>query len=50
MLTMDDLLATLLLALDLAHVERVILVGDTNQLPPIEFRVVYKDKIIQGQI
>lgn len=34
MLTMDDLLATLL-ALDLAHVERVILVGDPNQLPPI---------------
>lgn len=34
MLTMDDLLAVLL-ALDLAHVERVILVGDPNQLPPI---------------
>jgi hypothetical protein len=34
MLTMDDLLATLL-ALDLAHVKRVILVGDPNQLPPI---------------
>lgn len=34
MLTMDDLLATLL-ALDLAHVERIILVGDPNQLPPI---------------
>ncbi|MEO6291872.1 MAG: ATP-dependent RecD-like DNA helicase, partial [Burkholderiaceae bacterium] len=34
MLTMDDLLATLL-ALDLAHVQRVILVGDPNQLPPI---------------
>ncbi len=34
MLTMDDLLA-ILLALDLAHVRRVILVGDPNQLPPI---------------
>ena len=34
MLTMDDLLAVLL-ALDLAHVQRVILVGDPNQLPPI---------------
>jgi len=34
MLTMDDLLATLL-ALDLVHVQRVILVGDPNQLPPI---------------
>ncbi len=34
MLTMDDLLATLL-ALDLTHVQRVILVGDPNQLPPI---------------
>jgi AAA domain/UvrD-like helicase C-terminal domain len=34
MLTMDDLLATLL-ALDLSHVQRVILVGDPNQLPPI---------------
>lgn len=34
MLTMDDLLATLL-ALDLAHVQRIILVGDPNQLPPI---------------
>ncbi len=34
MLTMDDLLA-ILLALDLAHVQRVILVGDPNQLPPI---------------
>jgi hypothetical protein len=34
MLTMDDLLAVLL-TLDLAHVERVILVGDPNQLPPI---------------
>ncbi len=34
MLTMDDLLAVLL-ALDLAHVERLILVGDPNQLPPI---------------
>lgn len=34
MLTMDDLLAVLQ-ALDLAHVQRVILVGDPNQLPPI---------------
>ena len=34
MLTMDDLLA-ILLALDLAHVRRIILVGDPNQLPPI---------------
>ena len=34
MLTMDDL-AAVLLALDLAHVERLILVGDPNQLPPI---------------
>lgn len=34
MLTMDDLCAVLL-ALDLGHVERLILVGDPNQLPPI---------------
>ena len=34
MLTMDDLVAVLL-ALDLGAVERVILVGDPNQLPPI---------------
>jgi hypothetical protein len=34
MLTMDDLLATLL-ALDLGHVLRIVLVGDPNQLPPI---------------
>ena len=34
MLTMDDLLAVLL-ALDLGHVERLVLVGDPNQLPPI---------------
>lgn len=34
MLTMDDLVAVLL-ALDLGHVQRVILVGDPNQLPPI---------------
>ena len=34
MMTMDDLLAVLL-ALDLGHVERLILVGDPNQLPPI---------------
>lgn len=34
MLTMDDLLAVLL-ALDLGHVERLLLVGDPNQLPPI---------------
>jgi ATP-dependent exoDNAse (exonuclease V) alpha subunit len=34
MLTLDDLSA-LLSALDLGHVERLILVGDPNQLPPI---------------
>jgi hypothetical protein len=34
MLTLDDL-AAVLFALDLAHVERLILVGDPNQLPPI---------------
>ena len=34
MLTMDDLYAVLL-AIDLAHVQRIILVGDPNQLPPI---------------
>jgi ATP-dependent exoDNAse (exonuclease V) alpha subunit len=34
MLTMDDL-AAVMEALDLAHVERLILVGDANQLPPI---------------
>jgi hypothetical protein len=34
MLTMDDLYAVLA-ALDLAHMQRVILVGDPNQLPPI---------------
>lgn len=34
MLTMDDLFAVLE-ALDLAYVQRVILVGDHNQLPPI---------------
>ena len=34
MLNMDDL-AALLEALDLAHVQRLILVGDPNQLPPI---------------
>lgn len=34
MLTMDDLLAVLE-ALDMAHVQRLILVGDPNQLPPI---------------
>lgn len=34
MLTMDDL-AAVLEALDLAHVQRIILVGDPNQLPPI---------------
>ena len=34
MLTMDDLCAVLM-ALDLAHVQRLILVGDPNQLPPI---------------
>jgi ATP-dependent exoDNAse (exonuclease V) alpha subunit len=34
MLTMDDLYAVMQ-ALDMAHVERLILVGDPNQLPPI---------------
>lgn len=34
MLTMNDLLGALM-ALDLGHVQRVILVGDPNQLPPI---------------
>lgn len=34
MLTMDDLVAVLE-ALDLAHIQRLILVGDPNQLPPI---------------
>jgi ATP-dependent exoDNAse (exonuclease V) alpha subunit len=34
MLTLDDLFA-IVSALDLAHVQRVILVGDPNQLPPI---------------
>lgn len=34
MLTMDDMLA-MLLALDLGHVQRIVLVGDPNQLPPI---------------
>ena len=34
MLSMDDLYAVLL-ALDLAHVQRIVLVGDQNQLPPI---------------
>ncbi len=34
MLTLDDL-AAVVQALDMAHVERLILVGDPNQLPPI---------------
>ena len=34
MLTLDTLMAVLN-ALDLAHVERIVLVGDPNQLPPI---------------
>lgn len=34
MLTLDDL-AAILFALDLAHVQRIVLVGDPNQLPPI---------------
>ena len=34
MLTLDDL-AAVIAALDTAHVERLILVGDPNQLPPI---------------
>ena len=33
MLTLDDLYAVMML--DLAHVQRLILVGDPNQLPPI---------------
>ena len=35
MLTLEDL-AAVLFALDMAHVERLILVGDPNQLPPSE--------------
>jgi hypothetical protein len=34
MLTLTDLLAVIL-ALDLVHVQRIVLVGDPNQLPPI---------------
>lgn len=34
MLTLDDL-AAVIFALDMAHVQRLILVGDPNQLPPI---------------
>ncbi len=34
MLTMDDMVAVFE-ALDLAHVQRIILIGDPNQLPPI---------------
>lgn len=34
MLTMDDMVAVLM-ALDLGHVQRIVLVGDPNQLPPI---------------
>ena len=34
MLTLDDLVAVVG-ALDLTHVQRLILVGDPNQLPPI---------------
>jgi ATP-dependent exoDNAse (exonuclease V) alpha subunit len=42
MLTMDDLYAVLL-ALDLAHVQRIVLVGDPNQLPPIGMGRPYAD-------
>lgn len=44
MLTMDDLYAVLL-ALDLAHVQRIILVGDPNQLPPIGMGRPFADLI-----
>jgi len=55
MLTMEDLLAVLL-ALDLSHVKRVILVGDPNQLPPIGVGrpfadlVAYLDGAIAGDL
>lgn len=44
MLTMDQLYAVLL-ALDLTHVQRIILVGDPNQLPPIGIGRPFADLI-----
>ena len=44
MLTMDDLYAVLQ-ALDLTHVQRLILVGDPNQLPPIGIGRPFADLI-----
>lgn len=44
MLTMDDLYAVLQV-LDLTHVQRVILVGDPNQLPPIGIGRPFADLI-----
>ena len=45
MLTMDDLVAVLE-ALDLAHVQRLILVGDPNQLPPIGVGRPFADLVV----
>lgn len=45
MLTMDDLYAVLE-ALDLAHVQRIILVGDPNQLPPIGVGRPFADLVL----
>jgi len=44
MLTMDDLYAVIQ-ALDLTHVQRIILVGDSNQLPPIGIGRPFADLI-----
>lgn len=44
MLTMDDLVAVLE-ALDLAHVQRLILVGDPDQLPPIGVGCPFADLV-----
>ena len=44
MLTLDDLYA-ILMALDLAHVQRLILVGDPNQLPPIRVGRPFADLV-----
>jgi hypothetical protein len=44
MLTMDQLYAVLL-ALDLTHVQRIVLVGDPNQLPPIGIGRPFADLI-----
>jgi len=49
MLTMDDLLAVLE-ALDPAHVQRIILAGDPNQLPPIGSGRPFADTLNQFQI